>query len=149
MRCPDVQLRADDAVLLAGIIRALVATALAEETAGMPPAPAGDPEVLQVANRHAARYGLSGTLVGPDGRPRSSGDALCALMRHITPTLEDAGDLREVSALSHRLHWLRAPSDHASTLSILPHECGAGIGAGAGRTPAAPAFSPPLSCRRP
>ncbi|MFD6984420.1 glutamate--cysteine ligase [Streptomyces sp. NPDC059956] len=111
VRCLDVQLRPDDAVMLAGVVRALVATAIAEEKAGMPPAPAGDPEVLQAANWHAARYGLNGTLMGPDGRPRSSGDALCALMRHITPALEDSGDLREVSALSHRLLREGTPAD--------------------------------------
>lgn len=110
VRCPDVQLRPDDAVLLAGVVRALVATAIAEEKAGVPPAPAGDPEVLQAANWHAARYGLNGTLMGPNGSS-SSGDALCALMRHITPALEDSGDLREISALSHRLLREGTPAD--------------------------------------
>ncbi|AWZ08444.1 MULTISPECIES: glutamate--cysteine ligase [unclassified Streptomyces] len=111
VRCPDVQLRPDEAVMLAGIVRALVTTAIAEEKAGIPPAPASDPEVLQAATWHAARYGLNGTLVAPDGRPRSSGDVLCTLMRHITPALEDAGDLREVSALSHRLLREGTPAD--------------------------------------
>ncbi|MFF3214198.1 glutamate--cysteine ligase [Streptomyces sp. NPDC002886] len=111
VRCPDVQLRAEDAVMLAGMIRALVTTAIAEEKAGMPPVAEHGTEVLQAATWHAARYGLNGTLVGPDGRPVSSGDALCALMRHITPALEDAGDLREVSALSHRLLREGTPAD--------------------------------------
>ncbi|MGW1772053.1 carboxylate-amine ligase [Streptomyces sp. NPDC002104] len=111
VRCPDVQLTAEDAVLLAGVIRALVATAIAEEKAGLPPVTASGTEVLQAATWHAARYGLNGSLVGPDGRPGSSGDVLCALMRHITPALEDAGDLREVSALSHRLLREGTPAD--------------------------------------
>ncbi|MFD8148425.1 glutamate--cysteine ligase [Streptomyces sp. NPDC059708] len=110
VRCPDVQLRAEDAVMLAGIVRALVATALAEEKAALPAAE-GDPEVLQAATWHAARHGLNGTLIGVDGRAASSGDTLCALMRHITPALEDAGDLREVSALSHRLLREGTPAD--------------------------------------
>ncbi|MFD6986880.1 carboxylate--amine ligase, partial [Streptomyces sp. NPDC059956] len=50
-------------------------------------------------------------LVALDGRPRSSGDALCALMRHITPALEEDGDHREVSALSHRLLREGTPAD--------------------------------------
>ncbi|MFE4632340.1 glutamate--cysteine ligase [Streptomyces sp. NPDC056773] len=111
VRCPDVQLRAEDAVLIAGVVRALVATAIAEEKAGMAPAVACDPEVLQAATWHAARYGLNDTLMGADGRRGSSGDILCALISHITPALEDAGDLREVSALSHRLLREGTPAD--------------------------------------
>lgn len=110
VRCPDVQLRADDAVMFAGVVRALVATAIAEEKAGarlVVPAP----ELVQAANWHAARHGLNGTLVDQDGRPHSSGDVLCSLFRHITPALEEAGDLREVSALAHRLLREGTPAD--------------------------------------
>ncbi|OKK21997.1 carboxylate--amine ligase [Streptomyces sp. CB00455] len=110
VRCLDVQLRADDAVLLAGVVRALVATAIDEEKAGLPRI-ACTPELLQAANWHAARHGLNGTLVDPQGRPRSSGDVLCALLLHITPALEDAGDLREVSSLVHRLLQEGTPAD--------------------------------------
>lgn len=110
VRCPDVQLRADDAVMLAGIVRGLVATAIAEEKAGVPPTvPA--PELVQAGTWHAARYGLNGTLVGPLGRPQTSGDVLYALLRHITPALEEAGDLRGVSALVHRLLQVGTPAD--------------------------------------
>ncbi|MFD3540811.1 glutamate--cysteine ligase [Streptomyces sp. NPDC058662] len=110
VRCPDVQLRADDAVMLAGIVRALVATAIAEEEAGAPP-PAPAPEVVRAGLWHAARHGLNATLVDPLGRPRSSGDVLCSLLRHITPALEDAGDLRQTSALVHRLLREGTPAD--------------------------------------
>ncbi|MFI5980036.1 glutamate--cysteine ligase [Streptomyces sp. NPDC051555] len=110
VRCLDVQLRADDAVMLAGIVRALVATAIAEEEAGAPSATL-DPELLQAGTWHAARYGLNGTLTDRDGRPHSSGDTLCSLLRHITPALEAAGDLRQVSALIHRLLREGTPAD--------------------------------------
>ncbi|MFJ7207097.1 glutamate--cysteine ligase [Streptomyces sp. NPDC098789] len=110
VRCLDVQLRADDAVMLAGIVRALVATAIAEEEAGAPSATL-DPELLQAGTWHAARYGLNGTLTDRDGRPHSSGDTLCSLLRHITPALEAAGDLRQVSALVHRLLREGTPAD--------------------------------------
>ncbi|MFD3547318.1 glutamate--cysteine ligase [Streptomyces sp. NPDC058655] len=110
VRCLDVQLQVDDAVMFAGIVRALVATAIAEEKAGAAPV-ACAPELLQAGNWHAARHGLNGTLVDPQGRPRSSGDVLCSLLRHITPALEDAGDLREVSALVHRLLRDGTPAD--------------------------------------
>ncbi|QEU77426.1 carboxylate-amine ligase [Streptomyces subrutilus] len=110
VRCLDVQLRADDAVMFAGIVRALVATAIADEKAGLP-LPRCAPELLQAANWHAARYGLNGTLVDPHGRSRSSGDVLCSLLGHITAALEDAGDLRQVSALVHRLLREGTPAD--------------------------------------
>ncbi|MEW2412794.1 glutamate--cysteine ligase [Streptomyces sp. NPDC046866] len=110
VRCLDVQLEADDAVLLAGIVRALVTTAIAEEQAGA--APVGcPPELLQAAVWHAARHGLGSTLMDPQGRRRSAGDVLCMLVQHITPALEDSGDLREVSALLHRLLQQGTPAD--------------------------------------
>ncbi|MGP3690201.1 carboxylate-amine ligase [Streptomyces sp. IBSNAI002] len=110
VRCCDVQLDADEAVMLAGIVRALVVTAMAEERAGAAPVP-WQPEVLQAATWHAARDGLSSTLLDLDGRPRSSGDVLCTLLRHIGPALEESGDLREVNSLVHRLLRRGTPAD--------------------------------------
>lgn len=110
VRCLDVQLRADDAVMFAGIVRALVATAIAEEKAGTPLA-VSPPELVQAGNWHAARHGLNSTLLDQLGHPRSSGDVLYALVRHITPALEEAGDLRGVSALVHRLLQAGTPAD--------------------------------------
>lgn len=102
VRCSDVQLRTDEAVMYTGIVRALVATAITEVKAGVPVLPCA-PELLQAANWHAARHGLSGSLVDREGRLRSSGDVLSQLMDHIMPALEEAGDTREVTALVHRL----------------------------------------------
>ncbi|MEW1906339.1 MULTISPECIES: glutamate--cysteine ligase [unclassified Streptomyces] len=102
VRCADVQLRADEAVMFAGIVRALVATAINEEKAGMP-LPDCSPELLQASNWHAARHGLSGLLVDPEGRSRRAGDVMCALLEHITPALDESGDTREVTSLLHRL----------------------------------------------
>ncbi|MER5727269.1 glutamate--cysteine ligase [Streptomyces sp. NPDC002138] len=110
VRCLDVQLRADDAVMLAGIVRALVATAIAEAKDGIPPT-ALVPELVQAGNWHAARHGLNGTLVDRYGHPHSSGDVLCALLTHITPALEESGDLRQVSGLIHRLLREGTPAD--------------------------------------
>ncbi|WP_327250287.1 carboxylate-amine ligase [Streptomyces sp. NBC_01244] len=110
VRCLDVQLRAEDAVMLAGIVRALVVTAIAEEKAGAPLA-MSDQELLQAGNWHAARHGLNRTLLDPYGHPHSSGDVLCSLLRHVTPALEEAGDLRQVSALVHRLLREGTPAD--------------------------------------
>ncbi|WP_055717785.1 carboxylate-amine ligase [Streptomyces torulosus] len=102
VRCPDVQLRADDAVMFAGIVRALVETARVEAAAGAPP-PDCPPELLKAAMWHAARHGLSDTLIGPDGRRHRAGDVLCRLLRHVGPALEASGDTREVTSLVHRL----------------------------------------------
>ncbi|MFE3521157.1 glutamate--cysteine ligase [Streptomyces sp. NPDC059161] len=102
VRCLDVQLRADDAVMFAGIVRALAATALREHKSGEPE-PECAPELLQAAMWQAARHGLSGKLVDPTGRPRSAGDTLWLLTQHIAEALEEAGDDREVGALIHRL----------------------------------------------
>ncbi|MFE9477480.1 glutamate--cysteine ligase [Streptomyces spororaveus] len=102
VRCCDVQLEADDAVMLAGVVRGLVATAIAEEKAGVAPALCR-PEILQAATWHAARHGITTTLVDPKGRLRSSGDVLYALLQHIGPALEENGDHREVTSLVHRL----------------------------------------------
>ncbi|MEU8460540.1 glutamate--cysteine ligase [Streptomyces sp. NPDC029003] len=111
LRCLDVQLRAEDAVMLAGVVRALVATAIAEEKAGRPPVPPAAPESAQAGNWHAARYGLDSALLDPRGPARGGGDVLSSLLRHLTPALEEAGDLRQVGALVHRLRREGTPAD--------------------------------------
>lgn len=102
VRCLDVQLRVDDAVMLAGVVRALVETALAEAAAGVP-VPDCPPELLHAAMWHAARHGLGGALIDPGGRPRPAADVLDQLLRHIAPALDALGDTRQVTALLRRL----------------------------------------------
>ncbi|MCS0638453.1 glutamate--cysteine ligase [Streptomyces sp. LP05-1] len=102
IRCPDVQLRADSSVMFAGIVRALIATAIREEKAGAP-VPECPPELLQAANWHAARHGLSGLLIDPEGRSCRAGDLLAVFMDRLAPALDEAGDTREVTSLLHRL----------------------------------------------
>lgn len=110
VRCTDVQLRVDAAVMFAGLIRAMVATALRAEEAGEP-LPDCPPERLQAANWYAARHGLSDLLVDPDGRSRRAGDVLCRLLDSVAPALEEAGDTREVTSLVHRLLQQGTPAD--------------------------------------
>ncbi|MCZ2524982.1 carboxylate-amine ligase [Streptomyces sp. HB2AG] len=103
VRALDVQLRAEDAVMFAGIVRALVATALREEKAGTP-FPAPTHEFLNAATWQAARYGLDDVLIDPlEGRRRRAGDVVCRLVEHISPALEESGDDRQVASLVHRL----------------------------------------------
>jgi carboxylate-amine ligase len=102
VRCCDVQLRTDEAVMFAGLVRALVQHAMWDAEAGEP-RPEPDPELLEAAMWQAARHGLSEDLLDPDGEPHRAGDVVCGLMRHVGPALEQAGDAREVRALVHRL----------------------------------------------
>jgi glutamate---cysteine ligase / carboxylate-amine ligase len=88
--------------MFAGIVRALVATAIRDEKSG-PPASHCSHELLSAANWHAARHGLSGVLVDPEGKRRSADDVVYTLLGHIGHSLEEAGDTRQVSSLVHRL----------------------------------------------
>ncbi|MFJ8078406.1 glutamate--cysteine ligase [Streptomyces sp. NPDC096176] len=110
VRCTDVQLRVDEAVMFAGIVRALVTTAIHETKAGAPVL-VGPPEVVQAANWQAARHGLNGHLITATGERRNAGDVVAMLMEHITPALDAAGDTREVVSLVHRLLQQGTPAD--------------------------------------
>ncbi|MDP9405950.1 MAG: glutamate--cysteine ligase, partial [Actinomycetota bacterium] len=61
-RTADVCLTVDEAVMVAGLARALVRTAYAELAAGVPVAQP-HPELLRAARWRAARYGLQGPLI--------------------------------------------------------------------------------------
>ncbi|MFE1248422.1 glutamate--cysteine ligase [Streptomyces sp. NPDC058735] len=102
VRCLDVQLRADEAVMLAAVVRALVETALAQAASGVP-VPEFEPELLQAAMWHAARHGLDDTLIDLHGVPQRAGDVLYQLLRHVAPALDASGDTRQVASLVHRL----------------------------------------------
>ncbi|MFI6588540.1 glutamate--cysteine ligase [Embleya sp. NPDC050493] len=103
VRAMDVQLRVDDAMLLAGIVRALITTAVAEDEAGAAlSTPA--PELLASAQWHAARYGLDDALIDPRiPRRVPAADLIGRLMDHIRPALREAGDEPRVTALVDRL----------------------------------------------
>jgi carboxylate-amine ligase len=103
VRAPDVQLDVTSAVTLAGIARALVTTALREDREGEPPL-APQSGVLRAAGWHAARHGLSADLVGPrTGTPSPAPEVVGVLLEHLTPALNDLGDLDRVSAGVQRL----------------------------------------------
>jgi carboxylate-amine ligase len=92
----------DDAVLLAGLGRALVATALADEAAGRPYVPLAD-EILSASLADAARYGLGAAVVDPGTGRRASALALVTRMvADVGPALEAAGDGPSVTALLDR-----------------------------------------------
>lgn len=102
IRCMDVQLRASDAVMLAGLVRALVETAMWEAAAGVN-ATRCAPELIRTAMWQAARHGLSGDLIDAQGCRRRAEDVVGRLLDHVSSALKAAGDLREVTAVVHRL----------------------------------------------
>lgn len=98
-RVADVGLTVDDAVLLAGLTRALARTAVEAAVRG-DPAPDVRQELLRVAHWRAARSGLSGDLVDVAARaPVRAADLVHALLARVRPALQAHGDLEEVTAL--------------------------------------------------
>ena len=99
IRIADVCLRADDAVLIAALARALVATearAWREER----PAPHTRTELLRLAAWRASRSGLDGALLHPaTGRPEQAELVVNMLLDHCRDALADTGDADAVAEL--------------------------------------------------
>ena len=103
VRVADVCLDTGTAVLLAGLTRALVATALAEARRGTP---AAAPPARQVAAAlaAAARHGLAGPGADPvTGQAVDARSLLSRLLDHVYPALRDHGDTETITRLLHRL----------------------------------------------
>ena len=101
-RAADACLTVDDAVMVAGLWRAIARTAAEEAGAGVP-APVLRGELVDAARWRAARYGIEGTLVDlVEGRTAPAGAVVDRLMAHVRPALEAAGDWDEVSGLVAR-----------------------------------------------
>jgi glutamate---cysteine ligase / carboxylate-amine ligase len=99
VRVADVCREPDDAVLVAGLVRALVQTAADTAARGVEPDPVRA-EVLRVVAWRASRSGLEGDLVDPrTWHAVPASDVLDALVAHVTPALEEAGDLTTVRTL--------------------------------------------------
>jgi carboxylate-amine ligase len=103
VRALDIQLSADSAVTFAGLVRALVATALRDTRDGWPLAHPPQ-EIVHAAGWHAARHGLNDVLVDPhSGRPSPARDVVESLLKHVSSALDEAGDTDRVTASVHRL----------------------------------------------
>ncbi len=103
VRVADVCLDAGTAVLVTGLTRALVATALAEARRG---APAAAPPARQVAAAlaAAARHGLAGAGADPvTGQPAGAAALRARLLDHVRSALSDRGDTETVTGLLRRL----------------------------------------------
>jgi carboxylate-amine ligase len=93
--CPTV----DEAVLVAGLTRALARTCYEAARRGAP-FPDPRPELLRAAHWRAARDGLEGTLVDPaTGRPVPAPDLIGRFLDFVRAALEDLGEWEEVAAL--------------------------------------------------
>lgn len=89
VRVSDVCTDVDDGLLVAALCRGLVET-LAQE----PELPEVRSDLLRAAGWRAARYGTDGDLVHPvTGELAPAADVIAALVDHVEPALDHAGDL--------------------------------------------------------
>ena len=99
-RVTDVCLTIDEAVMIAGLVRALTRTAYGEFVRDEP-LPEVRPEVLRAAKWRAARYGLDAELIdAAEGRARPAADIVEKLLAHLRPALETDGNWEEISTLT-------------------------------------------------
>jgi carboxylate-amine ligase len=103
VRVADAAATADDTVLVAALVRAMVATALSAIDAGEP-APRPQPELLRAACWRAARDGLAGSSADlPAGRLVPATARVERLLTWVHPALRRLGDLELVRAGWSRL----------------------------------------------
>jgi len=99
VRIADVCLRAQDAALIAALVRALVETETRAWRSGQPARPVRA-ELLRLAAWRASRSALDGDLLHPATfRPVPPADAAWLLVGHVSEALHDAGDHATVTAL--------------------------------------------------
>lgn len=95
-RIADICLRADDAIVIAALVRALVDTTAAEAAAGRP-GQGIDRELLRLAQWQASREGLSGNLLDPARSvPRPAAEVIDSLVDYCRAALATNGDLDRV-----------------------------------------------------
>ncbi|MDO3683293.1 glutamate--cysteine ligase [Micromonospora sp. C28ISP2-4] len=103
VRVSDVCTDVDDTVLVAALVRALVATAVTEAYAGVP-VPRTPDSVVAAAHWHAAHSGLDGTLTDlRRGATRPAWELVGDLFSTVEDTLRRHGDLGFVRAELSRL----------------------------------------------
>lgn len=98
-RVTDVCLTIDEAVLIAGLVRALVRTCALEAESNVA-IPSIRPEILQAAKWQAARFGLNQTLIDPlAGRAVAASSVIYQLLSYVRAALEEYNEWNEVSGL--------------------------------------------------
>lgn len=90
IRIPDSQMRAEESVLLALIVRALVNTSLEAPRVS----DSFLPEIMDIALWQGAKHGLGGNQIDPaSGRPVPTDQLLTRMFQHIRVSLEASGDI--------------------------------------------------------
>ena len=103
VRVADVAQDVRHSVMLAGLVRGLVDTAVADWRDGRPP-PEVPTVVLQAATWRASRFGLSDQLVHPvTGELRPAPEVVRDLVDRVAPALADNGDRELVDTTLERL----------------------------------------------
>lgn len=98
-RVADVCMTIDEAVMLAGLVRALARTAYLEGQRDEP-VTAARHELVRVAHWQAARFGLDGDLIDVRGeRTVRAHELVESMVAELREALEEAGDYEEVSSL--------------------------------------------------
>lgn len=99
IRVADVPSRVDEAVMLAGLCRALVR--VCHERVGRgEPYPDVRPELLRISHWNASRYGLDGELVDVEARRTiPAHEMIEKMLLFARPALEEHGDYEEVSSV--------------------------------------------------
>jgi carboxylate-amine ligase len=116
VRVADVCLAVEDAVLLAGLVRALVTTAIWEAEAGLSVRPAATGRI-QAAARAAARHGLAGPGLDPwSGARVAQRMLLDRLLGHVWDALARSGDDQEINSLVGRLDRRSTGADRQRAL---------------------------------
>lgn len=138
VRVADAALTPEDTVLLAAVVRALVATALTAIRAGEP-APRPGPEILRAASWRAARDGLAGQSLDPFTRRLVPAAAQVErMLRVLSPALRHSGDLDLVRSQWRRLRTQGSGADrqraayrHRSSVhDVVDHVIGATCSSG-------------------
>jgi carboxylate-amine ligase len=102
-RVADVCLTVDDALVQAGLCRAVVRTCLERCRRGVPP-PQVRTEALRAAKWRAARFGLEDRLFDPvTATLLPARDLIEAFLAQLRPALEAEGDWEQISGLVDRL----------------------------------------------
>lgn len=102
-RVTDVCATVDEAVMIAGLARALARTCY-EQALRDEPFSATRPELLRAAHWRAARYGLEGELIDVHAEQAIPAHTyITAFLEFVGPALQANGDLNEVSALVHEM----------------------------------------------
>ncbi|HZB45301.1 MAG TPA: carboxylate-amine ligase [Pyrinomonadaceae bacterium] len=98
-RVTDVCLTVDEAVMMAGLVRALARTCFAQ-AARYEPTRHPRPEVLRAAKWRAARYGLTAELIDvEEGCAVPARRMIGKMLTFLRPSLEELGEWEEVSDL--------------------------------------------------